>query len=110
MIAVTHGGVETKTPTAIPVYSADGRAITNAHIVFGQISLPGSSQGDEIFITLNGEAAFTSADSYKCFLSKPFGAGLLAGGPLRRIDGSHFAFRGGQAGPAWQQDFFCIGN
>jgi hypothetical protein len=112
----TGARIQAQSPAVVPVYYADGKPVPNAHMVIGQISVPaGGGPGvgpvtEEFPVTLAGTAAFTSADSYKCFAAKPFGAGLLNGGLFRIIDGSHFAFRSSRFGPAWQQDFFCIGN
>lgn len=116
LINFTRAGASTPTPATVPVYYVDGSTVANAHIVIGQIPIlagggPGVSSATEEFpVTLSNAAAFTSGDSYRCFASKPFGAGLLNGGLFRNIDGSHFVFRTARLGPAWQQDFFCIGN
>jgi hypothetical protein len=106
------------TPTPLlPVYSADGSSVPNVHIVIGQISVPAGppkapltppGAPEEFPVTLSNAAAFTSADSYKCFLAQPYGLG--SGGIVRIIDGNQFVYRGARSGPAWQQNFLCIGN
>jgi hypothetical protein len=114
VINFTHAQTDTKKPPLIPVYYADGKVAADAHIVIGQILVPAGSSSspinEEFPVTLTDAAAFTSADSYRCFASKPFGASIFTGGLFRIIDGGHFAFRTGRVGFAWQQDFFCIGN
>ena len=112
VIAINFTHAQTDAPKNIAVYYADGKPVTNPHIVVGQISLPAGSSNliEEFPVTLASGAAFTSGDSYKCFAAKPFGASFSSGGLFRIIDGSHFAFRTSRFGPAWQQDFFCIGN
>ncbi len=118
VLIINFTQAETTAPAAAaPAYYVDGRVVPNAHIVIGQVSVPtGPPQSpstapgppEEFPVTLSHAATFTSADSYKCFLSQPYGMG--SGGVVRIIDGSHFVYRGGRSGPAWQQDFFCIGN
>jgi hypothetical protein len=112
-------GAQTSPPPAplLPVYYADGSSVPSVHIVIGEISVPaGPSPGplgpspspEEFTVTLSNAARFTTADSYKCFLAQPYGMG--SGGIVRTIDGSHFVYRGARSGPAWEQNFVCIGN
>jgi hypothetical protein len=103
--------------TPMPVYNTDGTPVPNSHIVIGHVTVPPGwaseprSQQffDGIPVALEGAAAFTSADSYKCFLAQPFGVSPPAGN-FRKIDGSHFGIRAVGGGAAWRQDFLCIGN
>lgn len=108
---------EAQTPPAVvPVYGVDGHAIANAHIVVGVVSIPAgggplsSSAVEEFPVELADGAAFTSANSYRCFGSQVAGASPKAGGVFRIVDGAHFVFRTGRFGPSWTQDFICIGN
>jgi hypothetical protein len=103
----------------IPVYNTDGTPVPSVHAVVGHIMVPAGWGQDVrspqfssgIPVTLEGAAAFTSADSYTCFVSE-IGLGgsttLLA--MFRKVDGSHFSIRTGAPGRSWRQDFFCIGN
>jgi hypothetical protein len=100
-------------PTLPPIYFADGQLVAKVHIVIGEITVPAGSgeippKAEEFPVALSNAATFTSAESYKCFLSQP--SGLGAGGIVRNTDGAHFVYRGARIGPAWQQNFFCIGN
>jgi len=101
----------------LSIYSADGNSVTNAHIVVGRINIPAGSPNAPVTIeafpvTLSGAAAFSSADSYKCFGSEPVSSGraLFSGGHFKPIDGSHFVYQMGRSGAAWQQGYLCIGN
>jgi hypothetical protein len=101
----------------IPVYNTDGTPVPNAHIVVGSITVPPGWASDVrspqfssgIPVALEGAAAFTRADSYKCFVAQPFGVSPPAG-MFRKIDGSNFAIRVVGGAAPWRQDFFCIGN
>jgi hypothetical protein len=102
----------------VPVYYVDGSSVPGARIVIGRIPIaegpvvglgrPGHVPLEEFSVTLSNGAAFSNVDSYSCFVTHPHGAG--SGMLIRRVDGSHFVFSGARIGPAWQQDFLCIGN
>ncbi len=117
MISRTQTQIEPPKP-AIPIYSADGKPVPNAHIVIGRINtLPGAPDGVIRFdnypvITLSGAAAFTSADSFKCFGSEPVGSApaLYNGGLFKNLDGSHVVYQLPRGGPSWQQGYLCIGS
>ncbi len=122
-IAVTHrADAQTTTTSAsasTPVYNVDGATVPNSHIVIGYVTVPPGwafeprSQQffDGLPVTLEGAASFSSADSYKCFVSQHVGVSPPIGN-FRKIDGSHFAIRvvSNSTTVAWRQDFFCIGN
>jgi hypothetical protein len=103
--------------TPIPVYNTDGTTVPSVHIVVGSVTVPPSWASDVrspqfssgIPVTLEGAAAFTSADSYICFVSQLAGPNPQIG-MFRKTDGSHFGIRAVGGGAAWRQDFLCIGN
>ena len=99
-------------PTGLPIYYADGTRVANAHVVIGRVTVPGSTATTraDIPVVLKDFAAFTSADSYKCFFTQPAGGSPAVGGMINKRDGSHFDYRVALGYPEWQQDFFCIGN
>ncbi len=119
ILIVKRTPAQTETPTTLifPVYNTDGTDVPNAHVVVGQVTPPGSlltPQGKQeslngIPVTLAGGAAFTNAETYRCFVSELGGPNPQIG-MFKKIDGSHFAIRAPRAGVAWQQKFFCIGN
>jgi hypothetical protein len=98
-------------PANVPIYQVDGRPVINAHIVVGEVSVPGGSiLAEEFPITLRDAAAFTSASSYNCFASQLAGMSPSAGGTFKKIDGTHFVIRAPRNNVPWQQGFLCIGN
>ncbi len=108
---------QTASNTPIPVYKTDGTPVPKAHIVVGSITVPagwGRTSDQDLFsgipVTLAGAAAFTSAETYSCFVSQPLGGTSAEIGLFRKIDGSHFAIRALSAARDWRQDFICIGN
>ena len=108
-----HG--EQPDASVLPVYFQDGTLVSNAHIVIGQIPIPAGPVGgpvviEEFPVTLSGAAAYSSADSYKCFLTEPVGATLLNGGLIKITGANRFVYRTNRLGPAWQQDYFCVGK
>ncbi len=124
ILIVKRTPAQTETPTTpiFPVYSTDGSNAPNAHMVVGQVKVPPGSvrtpQGKHalsgsvalIPVTLTGAAAFTNAETYKCFVSQLGGTYVDSGGTFEKIDGSHFGIRAPVVNIEWQQDFFCIGN
>jgi hypothetical protein len=102
---------DTQADASLPVYSAAGTAIPNAHAVVGH--LKASRGGDTV--TLTGPAVFSGAETYSCTVSIERGGPIAANATA--IDGSHFRIvpsigfqvdNGTRDG--WKEDFICVGN
>ena len=89
---------------SLPVFTAAGTAIPNAHAVVGD--LKASRGGDTV--TLTGPAVFTGAETYICTLSIERGGPVV--GTVTPIDGSHFRIDGGTSPGGWKEHFVCLGN
>ena len=94
----------------LPVFTAAGTAIPNAHAVVGHLN---ASRGGDT-VTLAGPAVFSGAETYSCTVS------IEPGGPIAAdataIDGSHFrivpaiGFQYNGTRDGWKEDFICVGN
>jgi hypothetical protein len=101
----------TQVDASLPVYTAAGTAIPNAHAVVGH--LRATRGGDTV--TLTGPAVYTGAETYSCTVSIERGGPIAANATA--IDGSHFlivpsigfqVYNGTRDG--WKEDFICVGN
>ena len=88
----------------LPVFSTNGDLLSKPHAVLGSFTV--GPQG--AMATFTGQAAFTSKDSYQCFIS------TVAPGPIQtniiKIDGSKIGMRGSTNPTPWEAAFVCIGN
>jgi hypothetical protein len=87
-----------------PVYTAEGALINNVHSVVGVLN-----RANGFRATFAGAAAFSSADTYQCFLQ------AVSPGPVtpsvEKIDGSHIKIPIGTSDPSsWVIAYVCIGN
>jgi len=88
----------------LPVYTAAGTSIPNAHAVVGH--LKASPGGDTVNLT--GPAVFTGAETYSCTVSIERGGPVAAN--VTTIDGGHFRIVGSGTSGGWKEDFICVGN
>jgi len=102
LFALQSASQQNQAPATLPVYAADGSAMTGMHIVVGSVAVPAGGAT----VTLTGAAAFSSRDTYHCFTS--IERGPVAGNPLR-VDGTKFRLPAGPSG-GWTEDFLCIGK
>jgi hypothetical protein len=106
VVSVTHRNPvrAQQTDDSLPVYSAAGTPIANAHAVVGH--LKASPGGDTV--TLTGPAVFTGAETYSCTVSIERG-GPVAGN-VTPVDGGHFHVAASGTSGGWKEDFICVGN